>query len=137
MHGAVCVIKFAKDGKTDVPERECAMWRQLWDRADVRLLRLGGNAALVMPYVHMATEEDWARPAVVEAARMAVARIDGLGLVYTDVRRRHLGLYKDEAGALRAVFVDLSSVVPKDAAARVASEIKSLEDLLSSLELVV
>ena len=137
VHGAVCVVKFAKDGKADVLAHECAMWCQLWGRADVRLLRLGGQEALVMPYVHMATEEDWARPAVVEAARSAVARIHGLGLVYTDVRRRHLGLYEDEAGALRAVFVDLSSVVRKDAAVSVASEIQSLEDMLSSLELAL
>ena len=88
--------------------------------------------------MHRATEEDWARPAVAAAARWAVARIDGLGLVYTDVRRRHLGLYEDEAGALRAVFVYLSSVVPKDVvAASAASEIQSLEDMLTALELAL
>ena len=136
VHGAVCVLKFAKDGTTDVLEHECAMWHRLWGRADVRLLRLGGSAALVMPYVHMATEEDWARPAVVEAARSAVARIDSLGLVYTDVRRRHLGLYEDAAGALRAVFVDLSSVVPKEVAVSAGNNIQSLEDMLAILDIV-
>jgi hypothetical protein len=137
VHGAVCVIKFAKDGRADVLEHECAMWRQLWGRADVRLLRLGGQDALVMPYVYMATEEDWARPAVVAAARAAAARIDSLGLVYTDVRRRHLGLYEDEAGSLQAVFVDLSSVVRKDAAAGTAGDIRSLENMLTALELAM
>ena len=43
VHGAVCVIMFAKDCNTDVLEHECAMWRLLWGRADVRLLRLGGQ----------------------------------------------------------------------------------------------
>ena len=135
VHGALCVIKFAKDGKADVLERERTMWHQLWGRTDVRLLRLGGQEALVMPYMHMATEEDWARPAVIEAARTAVAHIDSLDLVYTDVRRRHLGLYEDEKGVLRALFVDLSSVVPKVAVSSAEGEICSLEDMMAALEL--
>ena len=103
------------------------------DAEAARLQRLGGQEALVMPYVHMATEDDWERPEVAAAARAAVGRIDELGLVYEDVRRRHLGLYRDDAGVLRAVFVDLSSVVPR---ADVSDgDIQGLDDMLASLEI--
>ena len=132
-HGALCVIKFPKDARTAALEHERAMWHRLWGCTDVRLQRLGGQEALVMPYVHMATEDDWERPEDPAAARAAVGRIDELGLVYEDVRRRHLGLYRDDAGVLRAVFVDLSSVVPR---ADVSDgDIQGLDDMLASLEI--
>ena len=130
--GAVCVVKFAKNGNARALERERAMWHRLWGRTDVRLQPLGGQTALVMPYVHMATGDDWARPEVVAAARVAAARIAESGFAYTDVHRRHLGLYKDEAGREQAVFVDLSSVEAKEDAAG-----QSLEDMLRSLDLAL
>ena len=130
--GAVCVVKFAKDGNARALERERAMWHRLWGRTDVRLQPLGGQTALVMPYVHMATGDDWARPEVVAAARVAAARIAASGFAYTDVHRRHLGLYRDEAGAIQAVFVDLSSVEAREDAAE-----RSLDDMLRALDLAL
>ena len=128
--GAVCVIKFAKNGNVRTLERERDMWHRLWGRTDVRLQLLGGRQALMMPYVHMATSDDWARPEVVAAARVAAARIAESGFAYTDVHRRHLGLYLDDAGQVHAVFVDLSSVEPREGATR-----RSLEDMLRALNL--
>eukprot|EP01136_Pigoraptor_vietnamica_P024385 Opistho-1_new@77372 len=104
------------------------MWHALWGRQDVRVQNLGGQRALVMPYVRMATDADWERPEVRAAARAAIARIDEAGYTYADAHRRHLGLFRDGTNALHGVFVDLSSVVEK-------GSVSSLETMLRTLHL--
>jgi len=84
------------------------MWNLLWNQR-TRICKLGGKDALIMPYVHPCTEEDWNQSNVKNAAIEAVKEMVDKKYKHNDLKRQHVGLYKKE-GKIKAVLFDLADV---------------------------
>ena len=104
--GRTCVIKFAQkssDSKIDdTPEDrynrlqlEALNWKKIYD-IDVRLIPLGGDWALVMPYLKPVLNKnerlDALKPELRDAVEQAIDEIAKLRLCHDDLKWEHVGM---------------------------------------------
>lgn len=103
---ALCVVRFATlvgPAGEEALRSEARLWHRVWGCASVRLARLSGEPALLMPYAPSLCDgpptDSWAAR---EAARGAVARLAQRGYMHCRLRWRHIGLLRRAAAANRA-----------------------------------
>lgn len=112
--GEMCAIKFDHLGKKSALEEEASRWRTIWEKKDTRVVQLGGEFALMMPY--MKHVEDWSDPIILEAVHNAAKTMAKKGYVHKDLHRRHVGYSspvkktdKNQA-EMEVIFFDLRTV---------------------------
>ena len=98
---------------SELADVEAKRWSKLWGLR-AYATQLAKRAVVVMPYVAPVTDAQWQQADVQAAVRAAIQTMAAKGFVHGDVERRHVGLYRDGKGALRAVLFDLSDVRPRE-----------------------
>ncbi|KAL6049127.1 hypothetical protein QOT17_020678 [Balamuthia mandrillaris] len=69
---------------------------------------IGGQLALVMPYVKPCTKEFKKKEVIAAAIKEAAECMIKAGYDHGDLKREHVGLYYDSNGCYKAVFFDLA-----------------------------
>jgi hypothetical protein len=114
--GAACVIKFSvgqgsDDDKKARLEQEMKLWHIINEDARVRVQRIAGSWALVMPYLRHATDADFANADFQADTSEEVKRWADAGYQQDDAARRHVGLKSPgDNSKHRPVFFDLAHV---------------------------
>ncbi len=144
--GLLGVIKFGqpregedRDQRRQRLEAEGAVWRQVWQQKDVRVVTLAREPALLMPYVEPVESMEAALRPSEAAVRAAAAQMANAGYRHLDLDWRHVGVLpvtaikasKRCSSAVvepRVVFFDLCRVSQSAPEA-------ALADMLASLKL--
>ncbi|CAG8631081.1 8882_t:CDS:1, partial [Paraglomus occultum] len=93
---------------------EAKNWSDVWGiNAQAKII--GGQPALVMPYLQMCSQDELDNSSEIQNATcIAVEDMAKQGYQHADLSQRHVGLYKkvDSSGkcCLHAIFVDLSNI---------------------------
>jgi hypothetical protein len=108
--GAVCVLKFALDGKGPSLDSEKEVWEKVYS-PEIKVFREDwcGEPALRMPHFAKVKEHDQKHVVPLVKATL-MSDYHQKGLVHKDVAWRNIGLYKAKSGELRAVVFDMGSV---------------------------
>jgi len=124
-YGAVLKFPFGSQTQTNIVDgpmnHEATLWSKVWD-VKARVQLLVGTAVLVMPYYRTCQSENDQTPEAKAAARAAVHHMASRGWIQNDLKWEHVGLYKDRAGTLKAVLVDLGDVSPVESGDQEAAE---------------
>jgi hypothetical protein len=115
--GLACVIKFSvgdgsDDDKKDRLETEMKRWQSINHEERVRVQRIAGSWALLMPYLRHATEADFANDQFRADTIEEVNRWGKAGYQQDDAGRRHVGVMSPgvKGSKARPVFFDLAHV---------------------------
>ena len=108
--GAVCVLKFALDGKALLLDKEKEVWEKVYS-AGVKVHReyWCGEPALRMPHFAKVGEAD-RNNFVPQVKATLLADFHNRGIVHKDVSWRNIGQYVTNAGTSRAIVFDMGSV---------------------------
>jgi hypothetical protein len=108
--GAVCVLKFALDGKGPLLDSEKEVWEKVYS-PEFKAFREDwcGEPALRMPHFAKVKEHDQKHVVPLVKATL-MSDYHQKGLVHKDVSWRNIGLYKAKSGELRSVVFDMGSV---------------------------
>ena len=101
--GKVCVLKFYEDKELAVTEQK--LWKEIWN-IEVKITTFIGQSVLVMPWLKTCLEN--MEEGVKVAVKEAVERFANSGYHHDDLHLRHVGLYKEGTGRLRAILFDLA-----------------------------
>ncbi|KAL6044112.1 hypothetical protein QOT17_023476 [Balamuthia mandrillaris] len=110
-YGTACALKYAHAALAFTLFKEAELWNTIWKRK-ARCQKIGGQLALVMPYVKPCTKEEFTKREVVAAIKEAAERMMEAGYDHGDLKREHVGLYCDLKGGHKAVFFDLARAKP-------------------------
>lgn len=122
--GMVCVLKFSMD--EDCLEQEKIIWNKVCPSADVKVKQLNGMHVLVMPWLKPCAEEEWKKPEIREAVRVAVMKLSSLGYKHDDLHNRHVGLYRKDS-RVNALLFDYARVLEVDPATALSEMLQDLE----------
>ena len=108
--GAVCVLKFALDGKARSLDDEKESWEKVYSR-DIKVHReyWCGEPALRMPHFARVAEVD-RKIFVPRVKATLMADFHNRGIVHKDVSWRNIGQYITVTGASKAIVFDMGSV---------------------------
>jgi hypothetical protein len=143
--GRACVIKFSVGGGHDAEkktalEEELERWKSINNEQRVRVQRIAGSWALVMPYLRHATQADLVNDVTREAIKGEVQRWAVQGYKQRDAALRHVGWMSpvDNNSKCRPVFFDLAhvdrDVTREDAAAHMLKALNLVEAEDDSIE---
>ncbi|RUS13543.1 hypothetical protein BC937DRAFT_95151 [Endogone sp. FLAS-F59071] len=105
---------------------EAKHWMSLWGfKAQAKII--GGQPALVMPYIKMCTDDELDNNNEIKAAvNSTIKQMARKGFRHNDLFRRHVGIYWKE-GILHALFVDLSDIKEDKEEDAIAYMVKKLK----------
>jgi hypothetical protein len=113
------VIKFPLSGNLDeqCPNKKDILYdrqkqegknRQLLWNVITRTVKLGGEKALLMPFVHMLNERQQTSCKIIEMVKKTIENIANKGYCHENLKWSHIGYLKIKNGrGARMVFIDL------------------------------
>jgi hypothetical protein len=108
--GAVGVLKFFHKDAEARANHECKMWKAVYSHltpvASVRVVRVLGQTALLMPWFQIATRNETTLAAV---KATLLSDYNHCHIQHNDVAWRNIGVY-EEQGTMKAVVFDMQSV---------------------------
>lgn len=107
--GTAVVIKFPKDG-VDI-QQECNNWHKIYGPNWSRISVLNGKSALIMPFFKPVSPDEINDPIVIEAVKSIIQDWINKGFEHNDLSHdwRHVGLYSDIDGKVKAILTDLTN----------------------------
>ena len=115
-NATACVLKFPLLRALPDFEAEAKLWNTIWGTEIAKVVRLGGETVLRLPYVKVCCDqgEDRLSVAIVAAVKAAVRTMAEAGYKHNECYWRHVGLSHASDGALKAVLIDLGNVTEVD-----------------------